>query len=168
MTIRELTRTPAMRMAFFALVIAGATLVWQIVQAVRPAPLPDASPTMVASLAGTTRSVPRAPADIDAAVENDLFASDRSAPATAYRMPGENTDATPVAEPMKPQLLGTALGSDGRSFATLRLGDASPKLVVVGDKIGEWVVRGISRGKVVVVAATTGTRAELTVPKPGT
>ena len=73
----------------------------------------------------------------------------------------------PTVEPMKPIVLGTAVATDGRSFATLQLGDASPTLVHVGDKIGEWVVKAIERGKIVLVS-TSGTRADLTVPKPGT
>jgi hypothetical protein len=83
-------------------------------------------------------------------------------------MPGENhPDDKPRAEPIKPFVLGTAVASDGRNFATLQLGDASPVLVHVGDKIGEWVVKAIERGKIVLVS-TSGTRADLTVPKPGT
>jgi hypothetical protein len=82
-------------------------------------------------------------------------------------MPGESApDNKPVVEPMKPLVLGTAVANDGRSFATLQLGDATPTLVHVGDKIGEWTVKGIERRKVVLVS-TAGTRAELTVPKPG-
>jgi len=167
-SLRDLTRTPAMRIAFGAVIVALATLVWQIVRAVRPEPVPNAPPTMIASL-NTISRVPRtAPADIEAAVDNDLFASDRSAPNVSYRMPGEDREDKPVVEPMKPTMLGTITGSDGRNFATLQLGDASPKLVTIGDKIGEWVVKGISRGKVVLSSSTTGSRAELTVNKPGT
>ena len=82
-------------------------------------------------------------------------------------MPGESApDDKPVVEPMKPLVLGTAVANDGRSFATLRLGDATPTLVHVGDKIGEWTVKAIERSKVVLVS-TGGSRAELTVPKPG-
>ena len=49
-------------------------------------------------------------------------------------------------EPLKPLVLGTAVATDGRSFATLQLGDGSPTLVHVGDKIGEWTVKSIQRG----------------------
>jgi hypothetical protein len=57
-------------------------------------------------------------------------------------------------------VLGTAVASDGKHFATLQLGTDSPKLVRVGDRIGDWTVRAISRGKV-VVESSQGTRAEL-------
>ena len=90
---------------------------------------------------------------LQAAVENDLFASDRSAPSAPYRMPGETCrDDKPAVEPMKPIVLGTAVATDGRSFATVQLGDGRPTLVHVGDKIGEWVVKAIERGKIVLVS----------------
>jgi hypothetical protein len=108
------------------------------------------------------------PADIQSAVENDLFSPDRSAPSTPYRMPGEHEASDePVVEPVKPAVLGTAVATDGRNFATMQLGDERPILVHVGDKIGEWTVKSIGRGKVVLVTAA-GARADLTVPKPGT
>jgi hypothetical protein len=39
-------------------------------------------------------------------------------------------------------------------------------LVHVGDKIGEWAVKAIGRGKVTLVS-TGGARIDVTVPKPG-
>jgi hypothetical protein len=100
-------------------------------------------------------------------VENDLFSPDRTAPDEPYRMPGEaSPNDKPRAEPMKPIVLGTAVASDGRNFATLQLGGESPKLVRVGDRIGEWIVRSITRGKV-VLESTEGARAELAAPRPG-
>jgi hypothetical protein len=57
------------------------------------------------------------------------------------------------------------VASDGHNFATLQMGMDSPKLVRVGDRIGEWTVRSIARGKV-VLEGTEGNRAELGVPNP--
>ena len=167
MSMREWSRTRGMRVALTALGAAVVVLLWTMVRALRAEPLPTPQPIVVASLETMRRGIARPPADIQGAIENDLFASDRTAPASPYRMPGEHgSDDTPVVEPMKPNVLGTAVATDGRSFATLQLGDASPTLVRVGDKIGEWVVKGIARGKVVLVS-NAGSRAELTVSKPG-
>ena len=128
----------------------------------------DVPPVATTSLAGSHRNAIAPPADIEAAFENDLFASDRNAPDNPYRMPGETgPDDRAVVEPMKPTVLGTAVATDGCSFATMQLGDGSPTLVHVGDRIGDWIVKSIARNKVVLVG-TTGTRAELTSPKPGT
>jgi len=168
MNMRELSRASSVRIALGVLAIAIAVVGWTLVRALRMQPIPAGPPVMVANLETIGRGFERPASDVQAAFENDLFASDRSAPASPYRMPGESDgDEKPKVEPMKPIVLGTAVATDGRSFATVQLGDASPTLVRVGDKIGEWVVKAIERGKVVLVSAT-GTRADLTVPKPGT
>lgn len=168
MSARAWMNTPGMRMAIGALVLAIALVSWTLIDALRGQPLPDTPPTTVASLETITNHSTRPPADIMTAVDKDLFASDRSAPDEPYRLPGESDGKDkPAVEPMKPTVLGTAVATDGRSFATLQLGDASPTLVHVGDKIGEWVVKAIERGRIVLVS-TSGTRADLTVPKTGT
>ena len=167
MSIRESLNAPAMRAAVGVLGLAVVVLAWTIVRAVRAEPLPVVSAAMATGLETIGRRTLGRPADVQAAVENDLFASDRSAPASPYRMPGESDGSGGAPpEPLKPLVLGTAVATDGRSFATLQLGDASPTLVHVGDKIGEWTVKSIQRGKVVLVS-TSGTRTDLTVPNPG-
>ena len=164
--MRAWIRTPAMRAAIVLLIVATATVGWTLVHALRADPLPDAPP----SSNGTEpirRAVPPGPADVQAAVENDLFSSDRSAPSAPYRMPGAKpTEVKQAAEPPKPAVLGTGVANDGKSFATLQLGEDRPTLVHVGDKIGEWVVRAIDRGKVTIINSSGG-RADLVVPKPG-
>jgi hypothetical protein len=168
MNLRALSNIPAMRVAGTAFVVAIALVLWTLTRSLRSEPLPDTPPTTIPSLETIGKHATRAPADIEAAVDKDLFTPDRSAPDAPYRMPGESDGKEKATvEPMKPVVLGTAVATDGRSFATLQLGDASPTLVHVGDKIGEWVVKAIERGKIVLVS-TSGTRADLTVPKPGT
>src|SRR5438045_530582 len=144
MSMREFSRAPAMRAALAALAISAALLLWTLVRALRANPLPPAVVAQVASADAMKRGNARPIANVEGAVENDLFAADRSAPATPYRMPGEaDPNAKARVEPMKPFVLGTAVATDGHHFATLQLGDAAPKLVRVGDKIGEWVVKSI-------------------------
>lgn len=167
MTMREWGRTPAVRAALVLLAISAGVFVWTLVRAFRGVDVPAAAPITVASIDAIKRGASRPPVDIQAAVDNDLFSPDRSAPASPYRMPGEHgSDDKVRVESMKPAVLGTAVASDGRSFATLQLGDDSPKLVHVGDRIGDWTVRSIARGKV-VLTSTSGDRAELAAPKPG-
>lgn len=167
MTMRDWNRQPVMRVALGALVVAIGLTLWSLVRAFRGDEIPPAAPITIASLDKAGGATSRVPADVDAAVENDLFSSDRSAPATAYRMPDEDApDAAPVAEPEKPTVLGTAVATDGRHFATVQLTNASPKLVHVGDTVGTWIVRSIGRGKVGFVS-TDGIHVDVTVPKPG-
>jgi hypothetical protein len=158
---------PAVRAALVALAAGVIVAGWSLTRALRAPSAGETAVMSVATLEPITRGPLPPPADIQSAVESDLFSRDRSAPSQPYRMPGESApDDKPVVEPMKPLVLGTAVANDGRSFASLKLGDANPTLVHVGDKIGEWTVKAIERSKVVLVS-TTGTRAELTVPKPG-
>jgi len=168
MSMRDLTRSPAMRLALAALALSVGITGWTLVRAFRADALPETPPTTIASLETIRGGAVHPPADIESAVDNDLFADDRSAPGVPYRMPGENVpDDKPAVVPEKPIVLGTAVATDGRHFATVQLSGASPTLVHVGDRIGEWIVRSIERGKIVIVTAG-GTRADVTVPKPGT
>lgn len=164
--MREWIKMPAMRIAIVALAASVLVLAWTLARALRAQPIPNAAPTTLVGLDAVKRAPARQVANIQAGVENDLFSPDRSAPDTPYRMPGEdNPNDKPRAEAPKPIVLGTAVASDGHNFATMQLGMESPKLVRAGDKIGEWTVRSIARGKVVLEGAE-GNRAELGVPNP--
>jgi hypothetical protein len=167
MTTPAWTKSVSVRIALAVLLVSIVVTGWSVSQALRVEALPDVPPTTLASLE-SIKTTSAAPAmDVQAAVENDLFSADRTAPAAPYRMPGEHApEDKPVVEPMKPIVLGTVVATDGRSFATVQLGDARPTLVHVGDKIGEWAVKAIVRGKVTLVS-TSGTRIDVTVPKPG-
>lgn len=164
---RAWSKAPAVRASISLMVVAVATLAWTTAHAVHADPLPESAPSS-GSVAPIRRATAPAPADVQAAVENDLFSSDRSAPSSPYRMPGEKSPEVKqaAAEPPKPVVLGTVVANDGKSFATLQLGDAHPTLAHVGDKIGEWVVKAIDRGKVTILNSSGG-RADLVVPKPG-
>ena len=168
MSFAQATRSAAVRVSAALLVVAIGITARSIADALRPAAIPVVPQSTIASLDRLVRTPPPAPADIQAAVENDVFASDRTAPSAPYRMPGDRdqTDA-PAVEPVKPLVLGTAVATDGRSFATMQLGDAGPVLVRVGERIGEWTVKAIGRGTVTLVA-DGGARADLSVLKPGT
>ncbi|MEO7084569.1 MAG: hypothetical protein ABI442_08585 [Gemmatimonadaceae bacterium] len=162
-----LLKTPAIRVALAILTFAFVVFGWTVVRAMRPDPLPPVAATAVASLDGITHRIARTTIDVNAAVENDVFSPDRSPPTGSYRLPGEASPTDkPVFEAQRPTVLGTAVATDGRSFATMQLGDSGPRLVHVGDKIGEWVVRTIERGKVTLVSAA-GVRADITVGKTG-
>ena len=165
---RDSIRHPGMRAALGALVIAVTFMVWSVVQAFRGDETPQAVPVTTVSLDRLRAGPARQPTDIDDAVDNDLFSEDRSAPAGRYRMPDEEApDTGAAAQPEKPAVLGTAVATDGRHFATVQMKNARPTLVHVGDTVGVWVVRSIERGKVGLVSAG-GTRIEVAAPKPGT
>jgi len=166
-TLRGWRTSIPLQSSFAALGLATLTTVWTLVNALRVEPIPDPPPTAIASLESLRRAPRTASADVQATVDYNVFSIDRVAPAAPYRLPGEpDPDAKPAVQPDKPIVLGTAVATDGKHFATMQMKDGTPKLVRVGDKIGEWIVRGIERGKVVLVS-TGGVRAELAVTRPG-
>ena len=168
MMLRGWRQSVPLQASVVTLAIAAGVNAWALTRALRVPPLPESPPAAIAGLETMQAGSARKPkTDIEAAVDNNVFSSDRSAPAAPYRMPGEpDPNARPVAQPDKPLVLGTAVATDGRHFATVQMRDGSPKLVYVGDKIGEWTVRAIERGKVTLLS-TGGIRAEVIVPKPG-
>jgi hypothetical protein len=162
------TKSVGAQVALVAFGVSVVAVGWSLANALRAEPLPVLPPSTVASIETIKRGPIVAPTDVEAAVDADIFAPDRSAPDVPYRMPGElRPDDRPVAEPMKPNVVGTVVATDGRSFALMQLGNERPKLVHVGDTIGEWTVKSIERGKVTLVRPVTGTRVDVTVPKPG-
>jgi hypothetical protein len=162
------TTTTGARVALAALAISVIAVGWSLANALRAEALPTLPPTNIASIESIKRGPIVPPTDVEAAVDNDLFSADRSAPDVPYRMPGESRpDDRPVAEPMRPIVVGTVVATDGRSFALMQLGSDKPKLVHIGDKIGDWSVKAIGRGKVTLLGPTTGARVDITVSKPG-
>jgi hypothetical protein len=166
MSARAMMRHPGVRAASGLLAVSVLVTIWTLTNALRVEAIPDVPPATVASLQGT-HTAKRAKADIANVVDNDLFSADRSAPDTPYRMPGDpDPNEKAAALPEKPLLLGTGIATDHRNFATVQLGADRPTLVRVGDKIGQWVVRAIERGKITLVTAT-GAKVDISVPRPG-
>ena len=159
----EWTSTNSGRAAIGAAVLSAALMTWTLVHAVRIDPVPEFSAGQLA--AGLVISAPTSTgdADVEAAVQADLFATDRSAPARRYRVPGEESDEAPPTEaPVLPVVLGTAVSDESHSFATVQLGEGRAVIVHVGDKIGEYTVKSIGRGSVVF---TTQANKRLEIPE---
>lgn len=163
---REWTSGKWMRVAIVALIAALGLSVWSTAQAMR-ATVVEAAPATVSVVPGALDAAP-APATIDvaAAIDADLFSPDRTAPAERYRMPGEAAPAAAAAEPARPIVLGTAIAADGSSFATCQLDSPRLLMVRVGDKVGEYTVRIIERGRV-VFTTPAGRSFEVLAPRAG-
>jgi hypothetical protein len=86
-------------------------------------------------------------------VASDPFVAERTAPPVPYRMPGEDDNTKPVTDTKKPVVLGVAVGLNGTDFTTCQLGDDFPRIMHVGDKIGEYTIKTIERGRVVFTMA---------------
>ncbi len=165
---RDLAASSPYRVALTSLALSALIALWTLVRAIRLEAVSEAPPPAFASAAGLPERTAARAAGIGAAVEKDLFAPDRSAPPERYRVPGEaDPSAKVVVEAPKPIVLGTGVAGTGRSFATCQLPDGQPIIVRVGDKIGEYTVKAIERGRVVFTTAK-GTQLEVPALKPGT
>lgn len=148
MKILEYFDFTPLRVALAVLGVALAFALWALVGALRDSPA-SALPAAQASRIAPLRQIALAPpADIDAAVDQDVFASDRSAPSEPFHMPGEASASSTAAASAKPTVLGTAVSSGESSFATAQFGTATPRIVRVGDKLGPYTVVAIARGRV--------------------
>ncbi|MDP1858414.1 MAG: hypothetical protein Q8K82_07085 [Gemmatimonadaceae bacterium] len=109
--------------------------------------------------------------DILAAVEMDPFHPERRRPTSRFRLPGDVAlVGAPAATPSgdnSVRLLGTVLGAAGGSFAMCQRGAEPPRVVRVGQSIGELTLRQIEQGRAILTDAN-GERVELVVPKAGT
>jgi hypothetical protein len=163
MNDRDWASTNAGRGSIAVLALSAMVALWTLVNAIRIEPVPEVPPPEFASSDALAAPARATDADVEGAVQADLFASDRSAPAHAYRAPGEESDeAAPKEEPVLPVVLGTAVADPAHSFATVQLGDSRTRIMHAGDKIGEYTVQTIGRGRVVF---TTAAGKKLDIPE---
>ena len=119
--------TPRCAWRSAACVAALAVLVWTLVRALRAEALPDRPPTTLAGIETFRRRAARAEANIQVASRTISSRRIATAPDDAVSDAGRERIRTTKrgVEPMKPSVLGTAVATDGRNFATLQLGDGS-------------------------------------------
>lgn len=118
--------------------------------------------------------ISREPAELGAArlagaVDRNPFHPERRRPGERFRLPGEGDSAAIGAEKVQPaalMLIGTAVLPEGRGFAMCRWGGDTPKLVRIGERIGDVTLREVKRG-VAVFTSATGERLELKVQRAG-
>lgn len=147
-----------------AAVLFGAAL-WS---AVRIAPPPDVD-----------ASRPGAPLALDApasdsarggsptvALASDPFSADRSLPGEATADPPESTDTAAPAPAGEVKLLGTVVRANG-SFALCQLPSDSPRIVHIGERLGDLTLISLDQGRA-TFRARSGAQVELSLSRPGT
>jgi hypothetical protein len=97
-----------------------------------------------------------------AALDKDPFHPQRRRPARRLQSAGGNV--IPVA--LSVQVIGTAVLPDGHGFAMCAWGGAPPRIVRVGERIGEWTLRAVSQGAA-EFTSSTGVNAVVRIAKPG-
>ena len=168
MTLRQLTAAPGGTPVIVAVAVGVALVLWSLVDAIRLDAVPEGPPLAFATAEALAPQGRAARVDVYATVQRDLFAPDREAPPERYRIPGEDdpTLQAEVVEAPKPVVLGTAISDRAHSFATAQLEGGPPTIVRVGDHIGDYYVKTITKGHVVFVT-TNGTTIDIPALKPG-
>ena len=163
----RLPQAPWVRTAIVIVAASFALFIASLVRAIRVAPVEAAENVATAALTRSTATPPVPDIDLEAIGANGIFQPDRNPLPYRYRMPGESapSDAS-VPEPAKPVVLGTVIATDGGHFATCQLPGGRPKVVRVGDTLGDYTVMAIERNKVVFKNAA-GTLMEITATRPG-
>lgn len=136
---------------------------WRAIQ-LDPLPAARAS-SVVAGAVSATRS--SAQVDLTPAVELDPFRPDRRRPPARYPVPGDApppSEKPPVTTPNVMTLVGTVMSLDGSSFAMVGVAGSPPRVVRVGQTIGDLTLKKIEQGRAVFRSAE-GEVIELTVPK---
>jgi hypothetical protein len=111
-----------------------------------------------------------AKAKLASALDHDPFHPERRRPAERFRLPGEALAASAGSDSVAPPaitLIGTAVLPEGRGFAMCRWGAEPPKLVRIGERVGDLTLRQVERGRALFLT-TSGKRLEVRVPKAGT
>lgn len=166
--MRRLPRAPYIRTAVAVLAISIVLLLVSVVRAIRVTPVEASQNPVTAALVRSTATAPIPEVDLEAVGANGIFQPDRNALPYRYRMPGEAApDEAPVGpEPARPVVLGTVMSTDGSHFATCQMPGGRPTVVRVGDRLGDYTVTAIERGRVTFKNAAGGL-LEITATRPG-
>ena len=157
---RSSTTAPLARLAQTALLVAGVVCVWAALAAVRLTPTPAVEAGARGSDRSTTVAAVPSVSDtgIARAVEHDMFAESREAPARAYTLADAASveplevagDAVNVEAPIEwPTVQGTAVSATGDGFAMCAAPGGPVVVVRPGDMVGSFTVVQIERTRVV-------------------
>jgi len=107
-----------------------------------------------------------------AAIGKDPFHPERRRPGARFQLPadaaatlarGQESRATEASL----RLIGTAVASEGGGFAMCAWQGGSPRIVRVGERVGDWTLRKVTPGAA-EFATPAGTTVVVHVPKAGT
>jgi hypothetical protein len=158
------------RLAAGLLVASLAVLAWSVRRALELEPVPaSASSSPAAGVAISRGALGLTASQLSSAVDRNPFHPERRRPAERFRLPGEGVSAGPPSEGVPAQalmLIGTAVLPEGRGFAMCRWGSDAPKLVRIGERIGDVTLQEVNQGRAVFRSAT-GERLEVKVRRAG-
>lgn len=147
-----------------AALLFGAAL-WS---AVRVAPPPDveSSPAGAPLAFDAPASDSARDSSSTVALASDPFSVDRSLPGEGADDSPETSDSAAPAPAGEVKLLGTVVRTNG-SFALCQLPSDAPRIVHIGERLGELTLISLDQGRA-IFRARNGKPVELSLSKPGT
>jgi hypothetical protein len=150
-----------LRVAATAFVGSAALVVVTAWRAIR---LDDVRPLEAAAPVAADAAPAETPGDgysltrILAALDKDPFHPARRRPAHRLQVPGGNDVVPIVAERgLMVQVIGTAVAADGSGFAMCAWGGAPPRIVRIGERVGDWTLRSVTPGAAEFTSPTGAT-----------
>lgn len=157
-----------MRLAGTALAAALALVLftaWHALRRVDVQPLSGATSASSDSAGPQSSYEPYSLTRVLTALDKDPFHPQRRRPARRLQSAGGNVAANSQ-QTLAILVIGTAVSADGRGFAMCAWGGAPPRIVRVGERIGDWTLRAVSPGAA-EFTSPTGVNAVVRIAKPG-
>jgi hypothetical protein len=172
--MRWLWRSRVLRLALTACGAAALVLVWSLRQALPPDDV--RAPATMAVQTEPVDDLPRPTGySLDrvlAAVAKDPFHPERRRPGARFQLPADVAAAMARRRETEGaaasvRVIGTAVASDGGGFAMCAWAGGTPRIVRVGERVGEWTLRRVTPGAA-EFTTSTGTTVVARIPKAGT
>jgi len=100
------------------------------------------------------------------AVNNDPFHPLRRRPARRLQPAGNQVVEAVADGGLSVQVIGTAVSANGGGFAMCAWGGAAPRIVRIGERVGDWTLRAVTPGAA-QFRSSTGTTVVVRIAKAG-
>lgn len=171
---RWLCRVRAVQVSGVALALALGLVCWTLWRATHftiatPTGAPPGDPTPLSIPAPVSGYSLRR---VLAAIGKDPFHPERRRPGQRFQLPADAAAAVARGQESRTteaslHLIGTAVASEGGGFAMCAWQGGSPRIVRVGERVGDWTLRKVTPGAA-EFATPAGTTVVVHVPKAGT
>jgi hypothetical protein len=143
---------------FAATVLLVVITGWRAIRIEDVQPLASAAPVSSDAAASQTQREGYSLTRVLAALDKDPFHPQRRRPARRLQAPVDGNFVPAVAQQgLMVQVIGTAVAADGSGFAMCAWGGAPPRIVRIGERIGEWTLRAVTPGAAEFTSATGAT-----------
>ena len=160
--------TPALTGAAAALGLSAGLMLLALWQALMTAPVPDVPIASPRSTLPVPAPAPATSASMRlAALQANPFRPGRSPAPAGFRMPSDPTVAGPgIRATDALVLIGTVVLPEDRGFALCRLVTEAPRMVRLGERVGDFTLKAVAQGRATFVSVA-GASVDLRVAKGG-